>query len=184
MAVTVPTTGTAFRRFSPKATIRDGCGKAAATVGRVTWLGGAPNRGDILAMRPPLADRHHALLASIWTSGVSPVTLELCRIRLATMLRAPVALAERSPAAVAAGLVESTVAALPRWPSDPAFGEEQRACLELTELFAIDHHAVTDEQVARVDQALGHRGTVVLLTALGVWEAQHRFDNALGVAQP
>ena len=150
----------------------------------VSWLGRSPDRTEILGLRPALAARHQALVAAIWASGVSPVTLELCRIRLATMLRADVALAERSPAAVEAGLVEDIVLALPHWPSDPAFSEEQRACLELTELFAIDHHAVADEHVARVDRALGHRGTVALLTALGVWEAQHRFDNALGVTQP
>lgn len=154
------------------------------TVAPVSWLGGASNREDTLAMRPELADAHHALLAAIWACGVSPVTLELCRIRLATMLRAEVALAERTPAARDAGLLERTVAALPNWPSDPSFTDEQRACLELTELFAIDHHAITDEQVARVDRALGHAGTVALLTALGVWESQHRFDNALGVRRP
>src|SRR4051812_26547138 len=158
--------------------------ESEATVGPVSWLGGAPNRAEILAMRPALADRHQALLEAIWASGVSPVTLELCRIRLATILRADVALAERSPAALDAGLVEDLVTALPHWPSDSAFTEEQRACLELTELFAIDHHAVTDEHVARVDRALGHQGTVSLLTALGVWEAQHRFDNAVGVTRP
>jgi alkylhydroperoxidase family enzyme len=153
-------------------------------VDRVSWLGDASDRRGVLALRPALADKHQALLAAIWSSGVSPVTLELCRIRLAMLLRAEAALAERSPAAVEAGLVEGTVAMLPDWPSDPRFSEEQAACLELTELFAIDHHAVGDEHVARVDRALGHRGTVVLLTALGVWEAQHRFDNALGVTQP
>lgn len=146
-------------------------------------MDGEGSRGEVLGLRPALAERHRALLAAIWGSGVSPVTLELCRIRLATMFRADVARAERSPEALAAGLEEGMVAALPLYPSDPAFSEEHRACLELTEMFAIDHHAVTDEQVARVDRALGHRGTVVLLTALGVWEAQHRFDDALGVTR-
>lgn len=150
----------------------------------MSWLGGAANRSEILGLRPALADRHRALLTAIWASGVDPVTLELCRIRLATMLRAHVARTERSPAAVEAGLVEDLVSVLSNWPDDPAFNEEQRACLELTELFAIDHHAVTDEHVARVDRALGHRGAVVLLTALGVWEAQHRFDNALATTGP
>jgi len=32
--------------------------------------------------------------------------------------------------------------------------------------------------------ALGPEGVVVLTTALGVWDNQHRLDNALGVVAP
>jgi alkylhydroperoxidase family enzyme len=145
-----------------------------------TW--GLP-RDDVLGLRPELAAEVRRLHDAIWSGPVSPVTLELCRLRMATLLRSPGALAERSPPAVAAGLDEARIAALPSWPTDPMFSAEERACLAVAELWVIDPHAITDDDAAAVLAALGPAGMVTFTTALGVWDGQHRFDNALGVAR-
>src|SRR5207253_6239337 len=129
-----------------------------------------------------LAAEHARVLDAIWSGPVSPITLELCRLRMATLLRCEPALAERSPAAAAAGLTEDHIIRLPSWPTHPAFSDEERACLEFTERFVIDHHSITDAETASVVSALGAPGMVTLATALGVWECQHRLDKALGVS--
>ena len=146
----------------------------------MTTQGGIDRRA-VLGLRPELAHRVAQLHEAIWSGPVSPVTLELCRLRMATLLGSSAALAERSPAAVAAGLDESKIAALASWPSDPAFATEERACLALAEQWVLDAQAVTDDEVRAVTDALGSEGAVVFTTALGVWDGQHRLDNALGV---
>jgi alkylhydroperoxidase family enzyme len=146
------------------------------------WVEGS-GRDEVLGLRPELAAEHARLLEAIWSGPVSPVTLELCRLRMATLLRCAPALAERSPAALAAGLDEERIARLPAWPTDPGTTDEERACIGFAEQYVIDHHGVTDEQVATLVDLLGDEGVVTFTTALVVWENQHRFDNALGVAQ-
>lgn len=146
----------------------------------MSWLPGAPaDRDDVLALRPELAEAHAALHAAVWASGVPVETLELCRLRMAQLLDARRALAERTPAA--ASLDEARVAALGRWTSADCFTDDERACLGFAELFVLDHHSITDEQAAAVVAALGEPGFVAFTTALSVWENQHRFDIALGV---
>lgn len=144
---------------------------------------GEASRADVLALRPELAAEHERLLNSLWDHG-DPVLLELCRLRMARLLGATAAEAERSPQAVAAGLTDDLVERLPNWPSDAAFTDAHRAALAFTEQFVIDHHGITDDHVAALDAALGHEGVVVLTTAIGVWDNQHRLDNALGVVAP
>ena len=141
------------------------------------------NRSEVLALRPELAVEHRRLLDAIWDEG-DPVLLELCRLRMAKLLGAVAAQAERSPAALDAGFTEELVDRLPAWPRDPCFTDAHRAALAFTEQFVVDHHGTTDDHVAALENELGPEGVVVLTTALGVWDNQHRLDNALGVAAP
>lgn len=136
----------------------------------------------MLAARPELAAAHERLLATIWAGSVSPVTLELCRLRMATLLASAAALAERSPAAVAAGLTEERIARLPKWPSDPSFSAEERACISFVEQFVLDHAEISDDDVHQLTALLSPEGAVTFTTALIAWDNQHRLDNALRVA--
>lgn len=140
-------------------------------------------RDEVLGRRPELAAEHRRLAEVLWSGPVSPVTLELCRLRMATLLRCAPALEERTPAATAAGLDEERIARLPAWPSDPGFSAEERTCIAFAEQYVIDHHGVSDADVAALVEALGPDGVVAFTTALVVWECQHRFDNALGVTR-
>ena len=103
---------------------------------------------------------------------------------MAKLMGAVAAQAERSPEAAAAGLTEDLVARLPAWPDDPGFTDAQRTALAFTEQFTMDHHGITDEHVAALEATLGCEGVIVLTTALGVWDSQHRLDLALGVVAP
>lgn len=139
-------------------------------------------RAAVLGARPELAAAHEQLLATIWGGTVSPVTLELCRLRMATLLGSTAALTERSPAATAAGLTEERIALLPRWPTDPSFSTEERACIGFVEQFVIDHQQISDDDVHTLSDLLTPEGVVTFTTALIAWDNQHRLDNALGVA--
>ena len=144
----------------------------------MSWLLDRPaDRAEILGLRPELAAAHARLVDALWDGPMPAETLELCRLRMAQLLAAGVALVERSPQAT---LSPDRVAALPRWANDGAFTDDEKACLAFTELFVVAHHDITDEQAAAVRHAHGEAGLVALTTALSVWENQHRFDIALG----
>jgi alkylhydroperoxidase family enzyme len=134
-----------------------------------------------LGARPELAAAHDRLLSEIWAGPVSAVTLELCRLRMATLLSSTAALAERTAAASDAGLTEERIGRLPRWPSDPSFSAEERACIGFAEQFVIDHNQISDDDVRELTELLTAEGVVTFTTALVVWDNQHRLDNALHV---
>jgi hypothetical protein len=85
----------------------------------------AGRRAEVLGLRPELAAAHQRLLATIWAGPVSPVTLELCRLRMATLLVGTGASSERTSAALNAGLTEDRIGRLAQWPSDPSFSHEE-----------------------------------------------------------
>ena len=138
---------------------------------------------DALHRLPDVHDRFRALEAEVWEPGRSdPVLLELCRLRLAELLRDDAGRAERTPAAVHAGLTEALVAELPRWPTSPAFDGATRAALAFAELFVIDAHAVTDDVCAALRAELGDAGATALSIALAVFDATSRTRALLQLA--
>ena len=157
-------------------------GKTAVVDIGVAGEDGALRRDAVLRLRPELADAHERLLATIWAGPVSPVTLELCRLRMAMLLASAAALSERTPAAMEAGLTEERISRLPQWTSDPSISAEERACIGFVEQFVIDHNEITDNDVRELTALLTPAGVVTFTTALIAWDNQHRFDNALHVA--
>ncbi len=146
-----------------------------------SWLGGPGTSIDrVLSMRPDLAELWHRLDAELWTDPTAdPVLLELCRIRVAQLHRAEGSAGHRTPAAVAAGLTDELVEALPRWAVDDRFDEATRAALAVAELFVVDVHSVTDDQMAAVGEALGPSALTTFGTALAVWDGICRFERVL-----
>lgn len=147
----------------------------------MSWLvEGAESRDELFALHPGLAADHQRLLDEVWRSSLDARILEFCRLRTATLLGNTKAWDEpRSAAAVSAGLDESLVAVLGRWPSDPRFDAAAKACLGLAEQYVLDVHGITDAQVAEVESHVGADGVVTITTALAIWELTHRFDNAM-----
>jgi alkylhydroperoxidase family enzyme len=138
-------------------------------------------RAEVLGARPELAAAHQRLVDTIWEGRVSPVTLELCRLRMAMLLDSAAALAERTDAATAAGLTEDRIGRLAQWPTDASFSEEERTCIAFVESFLIGHDQISDDDVQGLTDALTAEGVVTFTTALVVWDNQHRLDNALHV---
>jgi len=149
-----------------------------------TWLDGLPAADtdwDRFAASWPvpfgaLAD----VVVAAWDE-TDPVLLELCRLRMATLLGYAADQARRTERARAAGLDEVKVAELPSWPTSARFEARERACLALAEQFVIDANGVTDEQVADVTAHLGPQGCYAFVQALSVVETFQRACLTLGI---
>jgi len=143
----------------------------------MSWVLGAGEHSfaELMAVRPNLAAGVAAFSDLLWCApGIDPVTLELCRLRVAQLHGARAALAERRPEAFAAGLTEERIARLADYGRDPGFSARERACLELSELFVMDPSAIDDACFVAVRDALGEPGTVALLEALAVFDGFSR----------
>src|SRR5579859_3108170 len=127
----------------------------------MTWLAEAPPGGTdwdrLGSLYPDLFAAVAGLVGAAWQE-VDPVLLELCRLRIATLLRYDAELERRSARAEAAGLTEAKLGELPTWPASPRFTDAERAALALAEQFVIDANGVTDAQVAAVTDHLGPNG--------------------------
>ena len=135
-------------------------------------------------LRPEYGAALRAVETELWAQDVlDPVSLELCRLRIAQLLRCDGALAERTPAAVAAGLDEGMVAALSRWATDDRFDARRRACLGYAEQLFIDAQGVTDEQAAAVIATIGEGGFLVLTYGCGLFETTQRARLVLGAGR-
>ncbi len=111
----------------------------------------------------------------------SPVLVELCRLRLATLLGSDVERRARCPRARAAGLDEDRIAALPLWPTDSRFSDLERAAIRFTEEYAMDVNAISDEAV---DDLVGHLGveqTYAFVCALWTVDAVQRAWMVMGI---
>ncbi len=136
----------------------------------------------VFGLHPQLYELWRAFVDVFWERRLlDPVTLELCRLRCAQLLRCEAEMAARTPQALAAGLGEEHVAALPQWATDPRFTAEQRACLAVTEQFVLDPHAVTEDQRAAVVAHVGEGGLVALTEALAIFDGFCRFRTILGI---
>src|SRR4029450_5503836 len=101
----------------------------------------------VFGLRPDLYADYRAFLALFWTrDSVGPVVLELCRLRVAQLLGCQGELRLRYRPARAAGLGESTIALLERWPTAPVFSDAERACLAYAEAFVLAAHGGTCAQ--------------------------------------
>jgi alkylhydroperoxidase family enzyme len=152
----------------------------------MTWLakqaeGDAP-LDAVYGLLPEAYARHRALVDHIWRPGlIDPVVLELCRLRIAQLVRCDRELATRTPAAAAAGLTESKIAQLARWPSAPDYSAAERAALCFAEMYVIDPGSVTDEMTAAVNEHFTPPEIAVLTTGIAVFDAIARFQVALDV---
>jgi len=139
---------------------------------------------DLLAARPELAEHRATMLEGLWRdSGVPPRLLELTRLRVAALLHDEAGSAARTPAAVAAGLDEDLVDALPGWPTDPRFTPTDRAALAVAEQFVMDCHGITDAQVEGLRDGLGDPATVGFLIALALFDDESRTGDVMSRLQ-
>ena len=130
---------------------------------------------DVAGARADYAAALRDIEDALWTQDlVSPVLLEMCRLRIAQILGCTAALERRTSEATAAGLDETLVASLARWTADPGFDSRTRACLEYAEQLLIDAQGVGDEQARAVIAEIGEGGFLVLTYACGLFETTQR----------
>jgi len=133
--------------------------------------------GVVLRDHPRVAQTLAAAHAAAW-EVVDPVLLELCRLRLAQLLGNRAELALRTPAAIRAGLDESTIQALRSWPTSTAFGPRERACLAFCEQSFLDVSGMSERETDAVAAELGVQGLVDFVSALLVIEQRQRLRLA------
>jgi alkylhydroperoxidase family enzyme len=150
-----------------------------------SWIGeldGDTALDRVLAHRPEVAARFADLDRAVRTdTPVDPVTIELCRLRIATVLGCRAELAGRDPAALAAGLTEDLVADLPAYPTSGRFTPAQRIAVAVAEQYVIDPHGLTDAQFAELRDRWGPAGVAGLLLAVATFDARCRLRLGLGI---
>jgi hypothetical protein len=119
---------------------------------------------------PDISRHFAALYRSFWSLASVPApTLELCRLRQAQLLQSELAWQHEEVV-----LPHAQRKALRKWPDSELFSAAEKACLELTEMHAMDAQAITDKQAAAVKAHYGEGGYVALVQALGVFDATTR----------
>jgi alkylhydroperoxidase family enzyme len=150
----------------------------------MTWLrqpGGPDLDWDgVTAMFPGAASSVTRLHRVIWEQG-DPVLLELCRLRIATLLDFGAGLRIRNTKAERAGLTQDKIESLNLWPTSPLFSERERACLALAEQMLMDASGMTDEIVGDVLAHLPPSECYALVQAVNAMETLHRGCLVLGI---
>jgi AhpD family alkylhydroperoxidase len=152
----------------------------------VTWLpesaSGATGFDQVFGLHPDLYEPYRHFAGLFWARRlVDPVLLELARLRVATLLRGKRELHQRVDVARDAGVTEAVVAALPDWPTSPAFTEAQRRGLAFAELFVMDPTAITDADRERLRADLSEPGFIAFVEALALFDGFTRFQVILGI---
>ncbi len=135
---------------------------------------------------PPGIDRYHPRLGEVisryralLSSLVRPALVELCRLRIAQIVRGSDTLLIDPSAAEAAGITHAQQAELATWYTSDQFDATERACLELAEYFCYSAQSVTDEHVASVSAQLTAEQVLGLTNAIWVSDSSERLYNFL-----
>jgi alkylhydroperoxidase family enzyme len=138
----------------------------------MTWMGPQATRQAVIGTLPAVAEKFDRLYASFWQQPHIPApTLELCRLRLAQLHRSKSDWTRQEQEIPAAKREK-----LSDWNHSAEFTDAERACLEFTEMYAMDAQSITDEQAAAVKRHHGDAGLVALVEALGVFDGMTRLS--------
>ena len=124
----------------------------------MSWLDGP------IGELPVGLDELRALYEGLWEGGVDRDTLELCRLRMASLI------GTHAEPAVGAELVE----ALPAWPTSSAFTDAQRCAIGFAEQYVIDPHGFTDGDGERLQQHFTDEQLATLTIAVATFDALAR----------
>ena len=124
-----------------------------------------------------LRSKYYALLMEDYNHSIErmdPVLIELCRLRMATLMGSKLDLSLRYKPAIAAGLTEPKLRELSRYNTSPLFTDRERRCLDFAEQFVIQSSAISDEDVARVQAVLDPETFIYFVKALSVMDQLQR----------
>jgi hypothetical protein len=128
-----------------------------------------------LAPAGEIAGMFAELSAKFWEQPHIPAeAIELCRLALAVMHKAPAEQAERHPAAK--GLSQAKIDAVlgERWRASDLFSPAEKSLLNFTEYYFMDPQSIPDEVAAAVVGHYGENGLVCLVEALGFIDSRIR----------
>ncbi len=128
-----------------------------------------------LAPAGAIAGMFADLSSKFWSLPQVPGPLiELCRLDLAVMHKAPAEQAARHP--VASTLPPAKIEAVlgERWRKSDLFSPGEKAALDFTEYYFMDPQSIPDEIAAAVIGHFGEAGLVCLVEALGFIDSRIR----------
>jgi AhpD family alkylhydroperoxidase len=136
---------------------------------------------QMLLHSPPLAEGWLGFLTAVRQKLALPGTLrELVIMRVAILNGAPYEADQHRPIALKEGVTPVQLDALADWRASAAFGELERAVLELTDTMTRDVH-VPPATLAAVGAHLGERQTVELAATIAAYNMVSRFLEALSI---
>lgn len=152
----------------------------------MTWLPvtapGATPLDQTFGLRPDAYARFREMYGGLWDPTViDPRILELCRLRIATVLGCESERAIRFADAANAGVAADDVTELPQWPTSSRFTGCERSCIEFAEQYVMDPHELTDAHFDALHEHLDSPALATLTLAVAMFDALARFRLALGV---
>ena len=131
---------------------------------------------EVFGLRPDLYDPYRSFADLFWQRRLlDPVTLELCRLRVAQLLGCESEQRVRHRVAVDAGLTDEQVTSLRGWPSAACFTDAQRAALGFAEQFVVDPHGVDESMREELRRHYTEPEVVALTEALALFDGFTRF---------
>jgi len=139
-----------------------------------------PDLGPLRTTYPQLQERLDAYVMGVWRDPALPEgVLELCRIRIATLLGATAAARVRLLQLPTA--LETGAARIESWSTADELGATERACLAFAEQFVLDAQALEEVTVEAVRSRVGEQGLALLVVGVGLAEGLTRAQLAWGV---
>ena len=120
-------------------------------------------------------DRYHGLLSSFMRVPL----VELCRLRIAQIVRGTDGVLIEPTAAEAAGITPRQLAELANWFDSDQFDATERACLQFAEYFCYSAQSVTDDHVGELSAHLTAEQILSLTNAIWVSDSSERLRNYL-----
>jgi alkylhydroperoxidase family enzyme len=147
----------------------------------VTQLADGPTEMDrVWRLRP----QYYELFMEDYNRSIErldPVLIELCRLRMSTLLGSKLDASLRYRPAIEAGLNEAKIAAIPQYMKSPFFTERERVCLDFAEQFVIQSSSIDDDDVQRLATVLPWEEVIYFVKALNVMEQLSRACTALSI---
>ena len=136
----------------------------------------------MFGLTPRAYDRFRALYASLWSPTIlDPSVLELCRLRVATLLACETEARVRFVEAAEHGLTEAKISVLPHYGTSPLFSDLERRCLAYVEQYVLDPHAIEDRDFGLLREHLSEQQIAALTLAAAMFDALTRFRLGLSV---
>jgi alkylhydroperoxidase family enzyme len=134
---------------------------------------------DMRALAPQAIHDLEELKKTAWAC-VDPVSLELCRLRIASMLGDAAGLAARTPSAALAGLVEERIEELEHWWLSSDFTDREKARLAYTEQFVVSVSSMEDTHIEALLEFDDHIAVYEFTMAIYVLDMTTRIALIVG----
>lgn len=141
-----------------------------------------PQFEQVFSLRANLFADYSRFISSVWQdSGLPPSLLELCRLRIAQLHNCKAEFNRRYRIADQQS-VDRKIACLTQWPNSDLFSQQEKACLHLAELFAMDPHSISDEDAEQAKLTIFDKGLVALMEAFAMFDGFCRFQLLLQIS--